>query len=468
MVIAKKLLVLFLLITISILNISKYTYPINSADMPPINSPHQPYSISKIISNAKPGSTIYVGKGVYYEHIIINKPLKIIGEGYPIIDGRGKGTVITIINTKNVLIKGLIIRNSGQSYSTEDSGIKIVNSTNIEIVGNRIENVFFGILPKDSINISIFNNYIESYSYLPVTEREHAVYAWYSHYIYIVNNTFSYVKDGVYNDHVYNAVIEFNKIKNARYGVHLMYCENITIIKNNITKSIAGLVLMYSENIYAYKNNVVMNRVGGIGEGIFIIEDDNIIIDGNYIIGNFVGINIRKTPYEPITEAIVRNNLIAFNYIGIAIDADSVINIYGNSFIENIRDISLIGFGIGLNKWYDENNKRGNFWSDFHSYDYDNDGIIDEPYVSQDILEDLMDGYPQLRIFLYSPAYLILEVMKKSFPINPRIKAVDVYPLASSPHKINAKYNISYVNILFTSFLTVIPMIIIVFMRRRL
>ena len=423
-------------------------------------------SISEALEYAEPGSTIYVESGVFHEHLTIEKSVSIIGIGYPVVDGGGHGSVIVINNTEGVKIEGLKIVNSGTSYSAEDSGIKIIDSRHVVISKNVFENVFFGILVKDSDDVLIIGNSITSIPEFSITEREHAVYAWYSRRVRVINNTFTQVKDGVYYDHVYDSTVEGNYAEDARYGVHLMYCENITITRNYISSSIAGMAPMYSINLEISYNTIYLNRVGGIGEGAFIVENDNVTVEYNSFVGNIVGIHIRKTPYKPGAKAVVRNNLIAFNYVGISIDTESEVLLYANSIIENIRDISLIGFGSGGNKWFDEESKTGNFWSSYRGQDLNGDGRGDEPFVSQNLLEDLLDGYSQLKLFTYSPSYLILEVMKKSFPVNPRIKAVDQYPLIKPLHRIEAKTVVSFEKLIIPLFLTITPLASIYYLRK--
>ena len=77
-----------------------------------------------------------------------------------------------------------------------------------------------------------------------------------------------------------------------------------------------------------------------------------------------------------------------------------------------------------------------------------------------------MDGYPQLRIFLYSPAYLMLEVMRSSFPANPRIKAFDAYPLARPPHSLSPAPMPGLENVWLPLILTLAPLALLVYMRR--
>ena len=48
-------------------------------------------TLKEAIKQAKDFDTILVKKGTYKEHdILVNKPLTIIGENYPVIDGESK------------------------------------------------------------------------------------------------------------------------------------------------------------------------------------------------------------------------------------------------------------------------------------------------------------------------------------------------------------------------------------------
>ena len=64
-------------------------------------------SLKEAIIIAKDFDTILIKEGTYKENnIIINKPLTIIGEQYPVIDGDLKGEIITI-ESDNVTLDGL-------------------------------------------------------------------------------------------------------------------------------------------------------------------------------------------------------------------------------------------------------------------------------------------------------------------------------------------------------------------------
>ena len=380
-------------------------------------------TISEAVEDADPGSTIIIYPGVYKEHILVQKPLRIIGVGQPVIDGEGSGTVITILNTSNVVIEGLKVVNSGRFYSTEDSGIKIEWSKNVSIRKVVMENVFYPIYVRGSEDVVIEGNNISSIPEYHVAYRGHGVYVWYSNRVTIRNNYFYTLADGVYGDHAYNLTVEGNRIEDGRYGVHLMYCKDVLIVNNLITRTIAGLVPMYSDRVNATKNFVVLVRGGGIGQGVFVQESDNIVIEENVISGNIIGVYVGRTPYRPGSTAIIKRNLVAFNLIGVKIDTISEVLFVDNSFIENVKDVILVGYGKPRSIWYDPLAYRGNFWSD---------KTLADSYVSEsNLIEELLEEHKELKVFMFSPSYLMLEVLVSKNTGGTRVKAVDLYPLRS-------------------------------------
>jgi nitrous oxidase accessory protein NosD len=75
-------------------------------------------TIQEAINNANAGDTIYVSAGIYYEHIIINKTVSLIGENNnsTIIDGSNDGTIVEIVEADDVSISGFKLQNSGYGW----------------------------------------------------------------------------------------------------------------------------------------------------------------------------------------------------------------------------------------------------------------------------------------------------------------------------------------------------------------
>ena len=90
-------------------------------------------TIKNAIKIAKDYDTIIIKKGTYKEfNIKVDKPLTIIGENYPVIDGELKGEVFTIISD-NVTIDGLFIINVGVSYTEDFAAIRVKKSKDFVI-----------------------------------------------------------------------------------------------------------------------------------------------------------------------------------------------------------------------------------------------------------------------------------------------------------------------------------------------
>ncbi|UCF12379.1 MAG: hypothetical protein JSW06_10135 [Thermoplasmatales archaeon] len=73
-----------------------------------------PGYIQDLINNASSGDTIYIPSGTYYENIIINKSISLVGEDKEttIIDGSGTGDVV-YVSADWVNIAGLRCKSRG-------------------------------------------------------------------------------------------------------------------------------------------------------------------------------------------------------------------------------------------------------------------------------------------------------------------------------------------------------------------
>jgi len=143
--------------------------------------PTEYLTIQAAVDAAYPGDIIQVASGIYYEHVVVNKSLTIVGENSSatIIDGDGTGIVVCV-NAPDVEIRGFIVQNAGDSPNSNihlggcvrntirDNiirnnayGIALVRSNDSVIVGNKImNNSYAGILIRESSNNIIHYNTI--------------------------------------------------------------------------------------------------------------------------------------------------------------------------------------------------------------------------------------------------------------------------------------------------------------------
>ncbi len=206
--------------------------------------------IQDAINDASNGYTVFVydDSSPYYEEIVINKSIKLIGEdkNTTIINFLYIGTVIHV-SADRVKISGFTIE-GGNSY-----GIHVNSNHNI-ITDNIIKWIeYYGIALKDSTNTIIINNYIEEG-------------------IYISGSSIK-------------TTIMGNKIQGGRDGI-LLFSDNNTIIGNNISRNYFHGIVAYSSNgntnNHIYHNNFIDNKRNAYDGGKGNYWDDGYPSGGNY------------------------------------------------------------------------------------------------------------------------------------------------------------------------------------------
>ncbi|KAA0002605.1 MAG: hypothetical protein FE048_03430 [Thermoplasmata archaeon] len=210
-------------------------------------------SIQDAIDNASDGDTIFVFNGTYYENIVINKSINLIGENRDatIIDGSGAGDVVNI-TADWVNISGFTIQNSNIAWSY--AGVKI-NSTNNTISKCIISNNAHGIYTLFSRNNTISN--------CTISNNKGGVNSLHSYNLSIINNIIS-GNDwfGIMINFSSGNIIRGNIIKDSDLGIGLG-CNNTIVVDNVILNNTwIGVLQGYaSGNNIIYHNNFVNNAL---------------------------------------------------------------------------------------------------------------------------------------------------------------------------------------------------------------
>lgn len=128
-------------------------------------------SIQAAINSANPGDTILVYAGTYYEHVIVNKTVSLLGENQSItvIDGSGTGRVIRI-EASNVMIRNFTIQNGGREFGY--SCLFLGNCRETMISDNIIKNSAYGIELLKSNGSDIIGNIIMNNSWAGIYIHE--------------------------------------------------------------------------------------------------------------------------------------------------------------------------------------------------------------------------------------------------------------------------------------------------------
>jgi len=308
------------------------------------------------------GHTIFVEEGIYYEHVVVNKSLLLIGEkkSTTVIDGQGHGILIDIFNVSSVAVNGFTLRNclwgirltlsnettisNNIMKNCSDGGIRSVASGKSSIKFNTIINNFFGIVLTEASGTSLslgnrveHNNFINNSIALDMPGADNSTI--------LCNNIMNFY-DGIFLGGKNNLVVS-NDVTNGENGINLYSASGNTIIGNTIRNGIfSGFYIRQSVNNTFINNNITNNI-----RGVFLYESyENLIIHNNFINNTFQTVHIYWPP-------------------------------------ETLRSI---------NTWDNGYPSGGNYWYNHNGTDSNHDGIGDSWY---EIDENNTDHYPLMGMF---------------------------------------------------------------------
>lgn len=374
-------------------------------------------TLKDAINQAKDFDTIFIKKGSYKEHnILIDKPLTIIGENYPVIDGELKGEIITIISD-NVTVDGLYIINVGTSYTEDYAAIRVRKSKNFVIQNVVLEKLFFGIYIEKSRDGKVFHNKIigdavEEYN------SGNGIQLWYSKNVEIELNYVEHVRDGIYLEFSDDCLIKNNvSAENLRYGLHFMFSNNDIYQDNTFENNGAGVAVMFSKRIKMY-NNIFKENWGTASYGMLLKEINDAEIIGNTFEDNTIGINIEGSNRITYKRNNFKNNGWAIKVRGAC---------YTNQFLEN--NFVYNSFDIAYNSKINDNVFDRNFWSNYTGYDLDKNGIGDVPYRPVKLFSYIVNRTPETIILLRSMFIDIIDFSEKVSPVFTPDNLLDNNPL---------------------------------------
>lgn len=214
------------------------------------SGPNNYTKIQDAINDANDGDTIFVysNSSPYYEHIIINKSISLVGEdkNTTIIDGNGGGIVIKIMKDQVRIMKFTVANGSYGFW---------ISSSNNTIMENNIQDNIDGIWLQTSDNDKIEKNIIHNSKYDGIV-------------LYSCSN---------------NNVIEGNIIQKSGYdGIILHSSSSNNIVRGNIAQNNGyyGIVLDSAHDNTITENTVRNNGYYGI---ILNSSDNNVIRHNNFM-----------------------------------------------------------------------------------------------------------------------------------------------------------------------------------------
>jgi len=320
-------------------------------------------SIQEAINDAEDGDTVFVynDSSPYYENIIIDKPISLVGEekNTTIIDGNGVENTVFITDNK-ISISKFTIRNSNDSYPY--AGIRVTHKQ----YGGNENTIMNNILVGNGIGIYITGQRNIVY-YNIVTSNK-------------VEGIFIRGGDG-------NAVFGNNVNNNGNRGVVIAWASDNNITGNTIINNVVGIRIENSENTTVNHNMIFNNEYHGIdqthscnstfcennivdnkkGYGFWLKHSCNNNIFRNYITQTNFSIEERELLVSVLILDNSDNNTFSWNtvsndYFGICIGIESYNNTcYMNNITNCINGISIWTTPLEKSTLCFYKNKKSNF-----------------------------------------------------------------------------------------------------------
>lgn len=369
------------------------------------------------ISAARSGDTIYLLAGEYREHnISVDKPLRIIGRGMPVIDGDLTEEILTI-EADSVLIEGIEFRNAGKSHIKDLAAIRIKRHDHFVIRNNRIVNALFGIYVENGKHGLIEDNTLLGEAVNEMSSGN-AIHCWYAEELIIRNNYTYRYRDGIYLEFVNKSQVVDNVSEaNIRYGLHFMFSNEDSYTCNTFRNNGAGVAVMFSKQI-RMEDNVFEYNWGQAAYALLLKEIYDAEIRNNLFLQNTIGILLEGSTRIRYTQNVFKGNGWAVQMSGGCLDNEFT----QNNFIGNTLDLVV-------NSRINNNTFNGNFWSEYSGYDLDRDGVGDVPHRPVKLFSYVLSQSPESIVLLRSFFIDLLNFSEKVSPVFTPENVLDQHPL---------------------------------------
>ncbi len=372
--------------------------------------------ITDALAAAQPFDTLVIHRGLYREPtLLVTKPVVIRGDAGAVLDGEGARAVM-IVRAAHVSVEGLTFRNTGYSGVDDRAALRFADVTDCRVIGNRIEQAFFGVYLARVNGCEVRDNVISGTG-LGEMDAGNGIHLWYSRNVRLTRNTVERHRDGIYFEFSHGGVSRDNISRsNARYGLHFMFSDSCQYIHNRFEHNGAGIAVMYTNHVELVDNLFADSR-GTASYGLLLKSISDSRIEGNTFRSNSIGLHLEDANRNRIV-----GNLLERNGWALRLSANADDNtIARNDFVGNAFDVIANG---------DRNSTRisDNFWDNYRGYDLNRDGVGDVPHHPVRLFALIVDNNPPALILLRSFLLDLLDLAERVLPVLTPSSVVDTAP----------------------------------------
>ena len=385
----------------------------------------------------EPVEVVRLAPGIHHGPITVDRPIVLDGGGAAVVEGPGQGSVVTV-TAPGAVVRGLIVRGSGTSLETMDSGVFLTRAaTGARVEDNRIEGNLFGVYVHGARDALVRGNRIRGRPGLRLSEAGNGVSVWNAPGAVVRGNDVADVRDGIFTVASRANRFEDNRFEQLRFAVHFMYTMDSVVARNVSRGTHTGFAIMFSNGVEVVGNVAAASR----DHALMLQSVNGSRITGNRIVGG--GRAAAPAAFGPAKDDDerclflfnankneIRGNRVEGCPIGVHVTAGSTRNtVAANAFVGNRTQVKFVG--TRHQEWSDRG--RGNYWSDHAAFDLDGDGIADEVYRPNDLVDQLVWTTPLAKALLNSPAVQLVRWAQAQFPALLPGGIVDSRPLMVPP-----------------------------------
>ncbi len=308
--------------------------------------------IQDAIDDATDGGTVFVFSGIYYEKIVIDKSINLIGENKytTIIDAGGNGDAVKII-ADELYFCNFTIQHTGIGNTLdvlENSAIEIFSS-NFHFIKNVIcRDTNYGIWTEYSDNNLICDNiFYAYYDGISLDESKNNILRNNSMFgpgLVLSGSSIELLTHDIDDSNTANGKPVYYYLSKDSITVPdnagqviLVNCSNCTVADLEISKVTDGIELLFSDN-NTIRNNIITNTTDF---GIRLCNSNNNIIKNNKIIYCFFGIGFTTGGFDGFKRDAdckynrIINNSFEYNNLAIILVMSDFNQICNNNFIES-------------------------------------------------------------------------------------------------------------------------------------
>jgi nitrous oxidase accessory protein len=372
------------------------------------------------IDAAAPGATLEVPAGEYRGDLIVDKPLRLIGSGRPLLLGSGRGSVVRV-RAANVTIEGFAIDGRrGGDLSLDSAGVH-TSGRDTTLRDLEIREAIFGIYLREANGATVERCRVRGIPGKDPGEKGSGIHAYNLEGFRFDDNEVVDVRDGLYLQNASHGVLRRNTARDVRYGLHYMFSDDNVFEENTFENGAAGTAIMYSKRIIFRRNRFLHNR-GFASVGLLFQTCDDVLAEDNLVADNARGVFI-----EGSYRITLRGNSIVGSDVAVVLyDPSGGHRFEGNSFVANRSPLTLVAR-------HTDTVFQGNYWSGNDEPDLDGDGRSDRPYVLTSVFDHFRGNLTAADLLSDSFAAAAVGAAERAFPVLRAVPVEDAAPLARPP-----------------------------------